>query len=197
MILSKDCKLLEVFMPKTKINTEQKQDILNMIQTGITLQEAGDKYNLTRERVRQLAEKAGLDRSQFGVTYRREKEVQDQIQKRLKRYGREVWRLDSLERIQHEIFRRKRQNNRVVRTKDWSIEYNDVVWPTHCPVLGIEIDYYSEGRTENSPSFDRTNPSLGYVKGNVQIISYRANRIKNDGNAQEHLLIYQYLKNHE
>lgn len=177
-----------------KITPQDVPNVLQLLKTGVTLQQVGDKYGTSRERIRQIAVKNGLKREDFGSTLRREKEIQDQIQKRLKKYGRAVWRLDSLERIQHELFRRKRQNNKSYRTKEWTIEYNDIEWNKKCPILGIEIDYYAEDRSDNSPSFDRKDPTKGYIKGNVEIISLRANRIKNDGNAEEHFLIYQYLK---
>lgn len=52
--------------------------------------------------------------------------------------------------------------------------------PENCPVLGIPIKQNLNKRTDHSPSIDRINNSLGYVKGNVRIISYRANRFKSD-----------------
>jgi hypothetical protein len=61
------------------------------------------------------------------------------------------------------------------------------VVPDKCPILGIEL-FISEkgvGRTDNSPSLDRIIPSLGYVKGNIAVISQRANRIKNDATLEE------------
>lgn len=76
---------------------------------------------------------------------------------------------------------------------EWSIEFGDVDWPTHCPILGIELEYFADGIRENSVSFDRIDSSKGYVKGNVQIISWRANRIKNNGTAEEHMKIAEYL----
>jgi hypothetical protein len=48
-----------------------------------------------------------------------------------------------------------------------------------CPVLGIELSY-GKGRLPTSASVDRLIPSLGYVKGNVCIMSVRANLIKQD-----------------
>jgi hypothetical protein len=77
---------------------------------------------------------------------------------------------------------------------DWNLEIKDIVWNTHCPMLGIELDYFAETRQENSPSFDRINNSLGYVKGNVQIISLRANRIKSDASLEELEKIVKYLQ---
>jgi hypothetical protein len=43
------------------------------------------------------------------------------------------------------------------------------------------------GAKPNSPSFDRINndPAIGYVRGNVNIISQRANQIKSDATAAE------------
>ena len=55
---------------------------------------------------------------------------------------------------------------------------DDLVFPAVCPVLGIPIRARSGSFSDNSPSVDRTIPALGYVKGNVVIMSYRANRIK-------------------
>jgi hypothetical protein len=52
--------------------------------------------------------------------------------------------------------------------------------PTHCPILGIELKYTPGARSGNSASIDRIEPDKGYVKGNVLIVSDRANRAKND-----------------
>ena len=53
-----------------------------------------------------------------------------------------------------------------------------------CPVLGIPL--YSDGRdNQNAPSLDRFIPSLGYVKGNVFVISRRANVLKGDATIEE------------
>ncbi len=75
----------------------------------------------------------------------------------------------------------------------WTISFGELEWPSHCPVLGIELNYYAEKAEEASPSFDRTDSNLGYEVGNVRIISWRANRVKNDGTAEEHRLIADYL----
>lgn len=67
----------------------------------------------------------------------------------------------------------------------FSIEREDVIIPEVCPVLGIPI-ILDSGRLNggmqchNSPTLDRLIPELGYVRGNVQIISWRANDLKRD-----------------
>lgn len=80
------------------------------------------------------------------------------------------------------------------RDPDFLVAFEDIEWNLTCPILGIPLDYTTQGpRQENSPSFDRIDSNLGYVKGNVCIISWRANRIKNDGSAEEHRLISNYM----
>ena len=60
--------------------------------------------------------------------------------------------------------------------------------PVVCPVLGVELSYRAKGgiHTPNSASIDRIDPSRGYCKGNVWVISMRANVVKNDGTPEEH-----------
>ena len=70
--------------------------------------------------------------------------------------------------------------------------------PDVCPVLGIPINRSpgdgSGERTDNSPSLDKFIPELGYVKGNVQIISWRANRFKSDGTPEEWQMIAEWCQ---
>ena len=69
---------------------------------------------------------------------------------------------------------------------EFAIDVDDVAWPTHCPVFGIELDYEGTGKVHKaSPSFDRLDPSKGYVPGNVIIISQKANSIKQDATADD------------
>lgn len=67
-----------------------------------------------------------------------------------------------------------------------------------CPILGITLDFSDKkqgygSRTDFSPSLDRINNKKGYELGNLIIISWRANRLKNDGDAEEHRKISDYL----
>ena len=54
-----------------------------------------------------------------------------------------------------------------------------------------------EKRSDNSPSLDKFFPSLGYVKGNVQIISWRANHLKSDGTPEEWEKVAKWCKNED
>lgn len=54
---------------------------------------------------------------------------------------------------------------------------DDLVIPARCPVLNLVLTPGGK-RSATSPSLDRINPALGYIPGNVRIISDRANRLK-------------------
>jgi len=67
----------------------------------------------------------------------------------------------------------------------FDIDVTDIAMPERCPLLGIRLVPFGGRRTNATPSLDRIDPSAGYVKGNVWVISWRANRLKNDATFQE------------
>lgn len=83
------------------------------------------------------------------------------------------------------------------RCKKHGIEFNltidDILVPETCPMLGIPMEYGVGYRTDNSPSIDRIDNTKGYIKGNVHVISMRANRIKNDSTLSELVMIVKYM----
>lgn len=67
---------------------------------------------------------------------------------------------------------------------DFNIDFEDITIPSVCPILNEELVSFGEDR-RYWPSVDRVDNTLGYVKGNVRVISYKANMMKSD------LLIWQ------
>lgn len=77
----------------------------------------------------------------------------------------------------------------------FNIEISDITIPTHCPVLGLELQFqFVRGKSWASPSLDRKIPALGYVKGNVEVISLRANVLKSNGSATELQAVADYAR---
>jgi hypothetical protein len=66
-----------------------------------------------------------------------------------------------------------------------NIELSDIVIPEFCPILGLKLEHGTQETHDASPTLDRIIPSQGYVKGNVVVISHRANRIKSDASLVE------------
>ena len=71
--------------------------------------------------------------------------------------------------------------------REFTITKEDIVIPERCPLLGIPlVCHRGKGSQQgNSPSLDRIDPTKGYIKGNVWVISNRANTLKNDATLQE------------
>lgn len=80
----------------------------------------------------------------------------------------------------------------------FDLDEKDVEIPPLCPVLGIPLyrNIGERAQGPNSPTVDRINPSLGYVRGNVQIISSRANQIKSDASPEELLRVATFMQEH-
>jgi hypothetical protein len=70
---------------------------------------------------------------------------------------------------------------------------DDFEIPAVCPVFGHAFEPPKKNAWW-SPSLDRIIPALGYVKGNVQVISMRANAIKSDASLEELEKITEYVR---
>jgi len=89
----------------------------------------------------------------------------------------------------------KAKNRAKQKNLEFNIDITDIVIPKKCPVLGIDIISDGSKRyTNNSPSVDRIDNNKGYIKGNVTVISYRANALKNDATIEELQRIVKYMK---
>lgn len=94
-----------------------------------------------------------------------------------KRKSRQLYHKNYLERVllSNAKTRAKRMNLLI------NIDEFDIVIPEVCPLLEIPIFRGTNEVKSNSPSLDRIDTTKGYIKGNVRVISYKANTMKNDG----------------
>ena len=85
----------------------------------------------------------------------------------------------------------KRRANK--KNIEFNISSEDITIPEYCPVLPwIKIQSFSG---DASPSIDRIDSYKGYIKGNVQIISWRANQIKSNSTSLEIFYLNKFLNN--
>lgn len=82
------------------------------------------------------------------------------------------------------------------RKLEWDLKVGDIQMPVDgcCPILGIKLAI-NEGASRaapTSPSLDRIDSGKGYVRGNVQVISWRANSLKNNSTPEEIKALYQF-----
>ena len=100
----------------------------------------------------------------------------------------------------------KRAKDRAkLKNVEFNITWEDIEYVDICPILEIPLNWGETsnegGRNIDTPSLDRINPSLGYIKGNVKIISTLANMMKSSANREQISLfcknINKYIENEE
>lgn len=74
-----------------------------------------------------------------------------------------------------------------VRGQKCTITTQDFSIPIICPVFKTSLSF--EGHRDNTPSLDLIDITKGYMPGNVQVISLRANRCKSDLTLREMTLL--------
>lgn len=127
---------------------------------------------------------------QCGNAYRRKKHYKNNPEyykaKRQQRREQQTEK-EILARIKH----RAKKNN-----IPFNLTLEDIKIPEICPVLGIPLikNHGHSGYFVDSPSVDRIKPELGYIKGNVRVISNRANLLKNDATVEELELVLEDLR---
>lgn len=81
-----------------------------------------------------------------------------------------------------------------IRKLEFNIEYSDIIVPEKCPLLNIPIFVTPVKIGPNSPTIDRIDCNKGYIKGNVMVISSRANTAKGNLSLAELELLVHNLK---
>jgi len=81
---------------------------------------------------------------------------------------------------------------------EFTITKADVAISDNCPccgkVMAVKTGSFKPGPVASSPSLDRMDSSLGYIPGNVAIICWRCNHLKNDGTLDELKTIVRWME---
>jgi actin-related protein len=127
-------------------------------------QKSKDYYEQNKERLKEKQRKNKVEKYKANP----EQEMAKQKQ----------WKLNNIERYLVQSARSRAKKYSL----PFDITYEDVIVPEFCPYLGIKLVPFSEW---SSPSLDKIIPELGYVKGNIQVISTKANTMKNNATQDE------------
>lgn len=79
---------------------------------------------------------------------------------------------------------------------EFNLEYKDLSIPKYCPILKVKLIKTDKSFEPFAPSIDRIDSSKGYIKGNVKIISFLANRMKNNATKEQCLAFAENIKNY-
>lgn len=73
-----------------------------------------------------------------------------------------------------------------------TISLEDIVIPTHCPILKVEIELVRGSMY--APSLDQIQPGKGYTPDNIIVLSHRANQLKNNASKEEARLLADWME---
>jgi hypothetical protein len=79
------------------------------------------------------------------------------------------------------------------RGTEFDLSIEDIEVPDFCPVRGTRLKLVSGLHDPDLASIDRFDNSKGYVKGNVRVISLRANFLKKDATLEDIAGLYRYM----
>ena len=99
------------------------------------------------------------------------------------------WKVDAARLLYSNI---KSRCKRIGR--EFSIDIEDIIIPEKCPVFGFDLKREDKQTWMCAPSVDRVDNSKGYIKGNITVVSRRANILKKDATLEELEQLFNYYK---
>ena len=99
------------------------------------------------------------------------------------------WKIDAARLLYKNIKSRCKRMGR-----EFSIELEDILIPEKCPVFGFNLKREDRETWMFAQSVDRIDSSKGYIKGNVTVVSRRANILKRDATLEELEQLFNYYK---
>lgn len=75
----------------------------------------------------------------------------------------------------------------------FEIEVTDIIMNEFCPITGEKLELF-DNNMSSAMSLDKVDNSKGYIKGNVQVISRKGNRLKGDGTIEQFKNIIKYME---
>lgn len=103
------------------------------------------------------------------------------------------WASNTIDQRKKQLISMARHRSRV-RGHDFNLLPEDIEIPAKCPVLGIPIKFSDVKNRHNSPSIDRIKPELGYVPGNVIVVSWLANDIRRNFSPDDIIAVGKFYK---
>jgi hypothetical protein len=130
---------------------------------------------------------------------RYQKNRKRELQKNKENRKQNGWRWNITRREKHKqnplvMMCRQAKTRARKRGLEFNISPEKLSIPSICPVLGIPLFVSSGSACYNSPTLDRIDNSKGYIDGNVVIVSFKANTIKNAASVEELKKVFTFYK---
>lgn len=183
---------------KRQLSDESEKQIIVLYATGLSCMAVGKRFDRGCETVKRVLHRHGVQLRRTGEYINGKKTgqpVSAEARERARTASGSWWKSAKQKNPAKMKIYALRQRART-RGIVFDLTEKDIVIPEFCPVLGIRLaqNRGKYGPADNSPTVDRINPLKGYVKGNVQVISDKANRIKSNATLGEIEKVLAYMK---
>ena len=171
--------------------TTQIDTIQAMGEQGMSIASIALIYGVTRQRMKQVVDQYIPNwKDSYGPQLKHRKEFYK---------GKTNWD-DNLEEGVYEVVRKKYRNKKasvLSKGEEWDLDFDDIRWTSRCPVFDTPLDYFAESIQDNSVTLNRINDVFGYINGNVNVISYKASKMKRNTSVKELKQMVEYLNKQE
>jgi hypothetical protein len=154
----------------------------------VTCRVRGDKMGFsTVEQEREYARKYYADnRARILERAKQRYAESPEIRETKSAYRKQWWQSVSADWNRYKIYMVRRAKHRAKKLNlPFNITTDDIHIPERCPIFGTILQVAVGRHKDASPALDRIVPEKGYVKGNVIVISHRANVLKRDASLEE------------
>lgn len=103
-----------------------------------------------------------------------------------------VWRARDRARVEKHLLHGAKSRAEQ-RGTPFNISLEDIVISENCPVLDLKLERGKGKIWDASPTLDCLVPELGYVRGNINVISHKANTIKQNATPEEIYLVADWV----
>ncbi len=146
-------------------------------------------YNANKERAKKTRRQHYLNnKEKYAILGKEWKDNNKELQKKLASESYHRRKLDPLN-IKHYLLKHAK-----ARAVQKGIEFNlvedDIVLPDSCPIMGLS---FNRSTRKYGYSLDRKDPTKGYTKDNVWVISQIANAMKWDSTHEERVLFAKWV----
>ena len=109
------------------------------------------------------------------------KKLRETNPEKLNEVKRNSWRnLDPRKKMFQQCLHRAKRKH-----LEFNITIEDIIIPDECPILGLPFVIGIKGDYQQAPSLDRIDPNKGYIRGNIWVLSNRANTMKSNAGKEE------------
>lgn len=127
--------------------------------------------------------------------YRRNKESKESDPEKWKKWSRDSYHRRKADPRNIKAFLLRHAKARAVQKNiPFDLTEDDIYLPEVCPVFKIP---FNKSNRREGYSLDRIIPALGYIKGNIQVISQLANAMKWDSTREERLTFANWILSSE